>query len=138
MRIEAYLVFAIISMFFFGINGIIIKLAPEIDSVTLTLVSVSTSTVVAFLYWLFRVQEKQISLHGVGYGVLSGLVSFTALVTFMIGLRSGNVSTVSTISSLGSAVTVILAVLFLSEKINLTQGIGIFMAIISVILLGAR
>jgi len=59
---ETYIIFAIISMLFFGINGILIKLAPEIDPVSFTLVSVSSSTVVAFLYWLLRVPEKQISV----------------------------------------------------------------------------
>jgi len=125
-------------MTFFGVNGVLIKVAPEIDPFSLTLVSFSSSSVVAFLYWLMCVPEKQVSMQGVGFGVLAGLVSFTALITFIIGIRMGNVSTVSTISSLSSAVTVILAVLILSEKIELTQGIGIIMGIISVILLSWR
>jgi transporter family protein len=135
---ELYIFFAVISMTFFGINGVLIKVAPEIDPFSLTLVSFSSSTVVAFLYWLICVPDKQVSMQGVGYGVLSGLVSFTALIAFMIGIRMGNASTVSTISSLSSAITVILAVLILSEKITLTQGIGIIIAIISVFLLSWR
>ena len=135
---KLYIMFAIISMTFFGINGVLIKIAPEIDPFSLILVSFSSSTIIAFLYWLLCVPEKQVSMQGVGYGVLAGLVSFTALITFMIGIKMGNVSTVSTISSLSSAVTVILAVLILSEKIKLIQGIGIIMAIISVILVSWR
>jgi transporter family protein len=132
---ESYIILSLICMFLFGVNAIIYKIAANIDPVSLTLVSFATSAIGTFLYWSFFVSKKQISLHGAGYGILGGIVSVVALITFIAALQSGKASIVNTIRALSAAVTVLLAILFLSEKLSLIKGLGIAFAILAAILL---
>ena len=132
---QPYVGLAILAMIVSGVNAIIFKVAPNIDAVTLTLISFSVSAVTTFLYWFFFFGEKQFSQAGIWWGVLAGITSTVLLISFIKALQLGNVITVNTIRSLGAAVAVILAVLLLGEKITLIKGVGVLMAMGAVILL---
>jgi uncharacterized membrane protein len=132
---ESYIIIAIISMFFFGANAIILKSAKNIDSVTLTLISLATAAVLTLLYWTFFVSKKEFSLQGAGFGLLSGAVYALALVLFVIAIKQGKVGVVSTINALSAGVAVILAVFLLSEKLTLVKIAGVVLGVIAAILL---
>ena len=132
---ELYILFALIAMILFGVNAIIYKVAPNIDAISLALVSFTVSAVGTFIYWLFFVSKKQIALVGIGYGIAAGLLSVGALIFFISALHMGKASIVATIRALSVGVTVLLAVILLSEKLVLTKIIGIVFGIIAVVLL---
>ncbi len=132
---EAYIILALICMVLFGINAIIYKIAPNIDAVSLAMISFTVSAITSFLYWFLFVAKKQISWQGASVGTLAGLVSVAALITFVMALQSGKASVVNTIRALSAGVTVILALLFLSEKLTLVKAIGIVFGIIAAVLL---
>ena len=132
---QYYIILALIAMVLFGINGIIFKIAPNIDAVSLALVNFATAAVGTFIYWFFFVAEKQISLSGAGFGILAGVISVAALITFIAALQLGNVSTVNTIRALSAGITVILALVFLAEKLTLIKGAGVLLGVIAVVLL---
>ena len=132
---EQYVIIAIISMFFFGVNAIILKSAKNIDSVTLTLISIVTVAILTLLYWTFFVSKKEFSIQGAGFGILSGIVYSLALVLFVIAIKQGKVSIVSTINALSAGVAVILAVLLLSEKLTAVKIAGVILGILATVLL---
>ena len=113
---HGYVTLSLLAMVLFGINAIVYKVAPNIDAVTLTLVSFSVSAVTTFLYWLLFVSEKQFSYAGIMWGVLGGVLSTIAFISFVKALQLGNASIVNTIRALSAAVTVILAVLVLGRE----------------------
>ncbi len=47
---DSYVIIAVISTIFFGMNAIILKTAKNIDSVSLTLISLSTAAILTLLY----------------------------------------------------------------------------------------
>ena len=126
---------AVLAMILSGVNAIIFKVAPNIDAVTLTLVSFGVAAVTTFVYWFFFFQEKQFSQPGIWWGVAAGITSTVLLISFIKALQLGNVNTVNTIRSLSAAVSVILAVLLLGEKITILKGVGILLAIVAVVIL---
>lgn len=132
---ELYIILALICMILFGINAIIYKIAPQIDPVTLALISFVISATATFLYWLIFAPAKQASWQGISVGIIAGVVSAVALITFIAALQLGKASVVNTIRALSAGITVILAITFLSEKLTLLQVAGIVLGIISVILL---
>ncbi|NQU78748.1 EamA family transporter [Candidatus Woesearchaeota archaeon] len=132
---EIYVLLALVCMTLFGVNAIIYKLAPNIDPVSLTLVSFVTSALGTFIYWVFFVSKKQLGMQGIGYGIIGGLISVAALITFISALQLGKASVVNTIRALSAAVTVVLAILFLSEKLTLVKGVGIGLAVVAAVLL---
>jgi transporter family protein len=132
---DMYIILALIAMALFGVNAIVYKIAPNIDAVTLTLVSFTVSAVGTLFYWIFFVSKKQISLGGVGVGVIGGLVSVAALICFIMALQLGKASVVNTLRALSAGVTVILAVVFLSEKLTMMKAAGVVLAIIAAVLL---
>jgi len=132
---ELYVILALICMILFGVNAILYKIAPGIDSVSLALVSFAVSAVSVLLYWAIFVSEKQMSLKGAAIGIIAGVISAAALITFVAALQLGKAGIVNTIRALSAGVTVLLALLFLSEKFTLVKGIGIVLGLIAVILL---
>jgi transporter family protein len=132
---ESYIILALICMVLFGINAIVYKAAPRIDAVSLAMFSFIVSAIGSFIYWLFFVAKKQVSLAGIGVGTLGGLISVAALITFIAALQMGKASVVNTIRALSAGVTVILAIVLLSEKLTLIKTIGIVLGIIATVLL---
>lgn len=116
-------------------NAIILKTAKNIDSVSLTLISLSTAAILTLLYWTFFYSKKEITFQGATYGILSGMAYALALVLFVIAIKQGKVSIVATINALSAGVAVILAVSVLSEKLTLIKIVGIIFGIIAAVLL---
>jgi len=127
--------FAIVSMFLFGVNMVLLKTAKGTDSVVLTAISVSTAALMIAGYWLFFHGQKELSQQGTGIGILSGLIYAVSIVLLVTALKYGKASIVAPINALGAGVAVLLAVFFLSEKLTLVQIIGIILAIAGVILI---
>ena len=132
---ESYIIMALISMVFFGANAVILKSAKNIDSVTLALISLATASVLTLLYWTFFVSEKQFTVQGLRFGILSGAAYSVALVLFVIAIQQGKVSIVSTINALSAGVAVILAVLLLAEKLTAVKIAGVILGILAAVLL---
>ncbi len=57
---DSYVIIALISTFFFGVNAIILKTAKNIDPISLTLVSLSTAAILTLLYWTFFYSKKKL------------------------------------------------------------------------------
>lgn len=132
---ELYIILAIIAMLLYGVTAIIYKLAsPNIDSISLTLFTSIFMTIVIFIFWLFS-KQKQITIKGLEYAGIGGLIAGFAFIAFVTSIGLGRVSITTTLRGLSFAVTVGIAILFLSEQITLMKLIGIGFAIIAIILL---
>jgi uncharacterized membrane protein len=131
---EPYIILAIIAMLAYGVTAILYKIAPNIDAVSLTFFSSLSLTVITFIVWLLNT-KKEMSIKGVGVAAIAGLVAALAFITYITAIKSGKVSIASTLRGLSFGVTVLLAVLFLGEKITLVKALGMGFAVIAIILL---
>jgi len=67
--------------------------------------------------------------------MLIGLVGIAASMTFYYALETGKVSIVVPLTAMYPLVTVVLAAAILREKLSLTQGVGVVLAIVAVLLI---
>jgi uncharacterized membrane protein len=132
---ENYILVAIISMVFFGVNAVIMKAAKGIDPLTLLLLSLTTATLLVCGYRFLSNTKTEISTQGIGFGLLSGVVYAIALVLFVIAIRQGKVSIVAAINALSAGVVLILAMVFLAEKLSPIKTSGIILAVIAAFML---
>jgi uncharacterized membrane protein len=132
---ELYIIYAIAAMLLYGITAIIYKIAsPSIDTVSLTLFTSVFITASVFVYWLFF-KEKMITMKGLEYSALAGVMAAAAFISFVTAIYLGKVSIAATIRGLAFAVTATIAILLLSEQVTTIKLLGIGLAVVAVILL---
>lgn len=91
----------------------------------------------AVLYFYFKPQLN-IQTIGFWYAALAGIAVAIAIVPFYQALSKGKASLVIPLTALYPAIVIILSFLILNERVTLTQGLEIFFAIISILLLSLR
>ena len=131
---ELYIILAVIAMLGYGITAVLYKIAPNIDSISLTFFTSLFITIFTLIFWLFN-KTKKLSAEGIGFAAIIGLIASVAFIAYITSLRLGKVSIVSTFRGLSFAVAVILAIFLLGEKLTVLKIIGIGFAVIAIILL---
>lgn len=85
---------------------------------------------------LMRLRGKlETDKRGASFGVLNGVLAGLGQIAFYAALGAGPASIVTAISGLFPLVTVVLAVLFLRERLNSVQAGGIALALVAIGLL---
>ncbi|GAB6178771.1 hypothetical protein JCM14036_00900 [Desulfotomaculum defluvii] len=88
-----------------------------------------------WVYLFIRQETFQLSLELVLLGVLLGLCSAAGNYCFTKAFETGISSIIAPVVSSNSIIVILLSLLFLGESINIRQGIAIFLAFTSVLLL---
>ena len=129
-----YIFFALISMFLFGVNSLIQKKAPGIDSISLSLITLGTAFIIILIIWLINFNNKILSLKGSAYGITAGLVFSIAFFLFIYSLRIGKLQVVIILNGMSAGVTILLSFLILRESLSFTQIIGILLGFMAIVL----
>ena len=134
--VQEWLVFSLISLVMWGLWGVFAKMATSsgLDWKQISVVSTLVATVANVLIYL--VYRPVIDFKNIGffYALLVGATIIGGY-TFYMALSSGKASVVVPLTALYPIITVVLSFLILKESINLTQGLGIILAIASIVLL---
>ena len=131
---DTSIILAIIAFLAYGVASIFYKVAgAHADGFTITLFASITMTAVAFIAWLFA--DKTMTLRGISIASLAGVIVGVGFVAFIVGITLGKVSIVSAIRGLSIALTALIAILFLGEKINIYHTAGLVLAVIAIFLL---
>ena len=131
-----WLIYAIIALLWWGIFGFLGKvgsdrISPSQMQIFFTLGMVPVALVCAFRI-RFRIATDKL---GVGYSLLMGIIAALGSLAFFAAMKSGKASLIAPATSLYPALTVILAVFFLKEKLNKVQLIGLFFALVAIVIL---
>jgi len=94
----------------------------------------STGTLMAFAFILARRETFAVQRNAWGVVLVHVVFNVGGNLFYILALKSGRLDISAALSSLYPGVTVILAWLILKERISLTQCIGIFAALIAIIL----
>lgn len=135
----SWVVFAILSAFFAGLVAIFGKIG--ISGIDNTLATTVRSFVM-FIF-LFGISAflgvfknfKQIDGKNLTFIILSGIAGALSWLCYFYALKTGNASAVAAIDRLSVVFVVILAGLFLAEKISLQVVIGVVLLTIGAVLL---
>lgn len=124
---------AILAMFWWGVWGFLVKIGA--DSMTpqalqiLFVVGMIPALLLALLRTRFVVQFDR---KGILYGILNGVLATFGMLAFYYAMGHGKASVVAPMTAIFPLFTVIGAMIFLKERLNKVQMMGIVMALIAV------
>lgn len=134
-----WLVFALLSAFFAALTAILAKIGiKNVDSNLATAIRTIVIIIFAWGIVIFQGTWKQISSisqFSLIFLILSGIATGLSWLFYFRALQLGNASQVSPIDKLSLALTVILAVIFLREKVNLSIILGVILMTIGTFLI---
>ena len=133
---ERWFLVGIFAVLLFGIGSFLGKLASinDISSRVYFFEAIGTLTVFSSFFLVKRVEILDgfsLNYYALGMGITWGL----GTVLFIIALEHSKLSIITPLTALYPVITVVLAYLFLSERIELRELIGVVLAIISIFLI---
>lgn len=127
---------AVLGAFFFGIFWNISEIVSEqigwLVSTTLTKLGIVLFLLLVSFYTKQEIKLTDIPVRTKFVILLMGIIEVAAVGLVNYGLTIGDAILITPIASALSIVTILLAVLFLKEKVSTVQGFGILMAIIGI------
>jgi len=127
---------AILGAFFFGIFWNISEIVSEqigwLVSTTLTKLGIVLFLLLVSFYTKQEIKLTDIPTRTKFVIMLMGIIEVAAVGLVNYGLTIGDAILITPIASALSIVTILLAVLFLKEKVSTVQGFGILMAIVGI------
>jgi transporter family protein len=122
-----------------GIGSLFYKIAndnmhPIMVSAAVT-VLFSIITPLAFVFLKF---DHKFNTVGIVTAVLGGACMCAGSMAYFFALRGGHAGLITALTSLYPALTLVLSMIFLGERLSFKQGIGILFALASFILLGSK
>ncbi len=127
---------AILGAFFFGIFWNISEIVSEqigwLVSTTLTKLGIVLFLLLVSFYTKQEIKLTDIPARTKFVILLMGIIEVAAVGLVNYGLTIGDAILITPIASALSIVTILLAVLFLKEKVSTVQGFGILMAIVGI------
>jgi bacterial/archaeal transporter family protein len=128
---------AIFGAFFFGVFWNVSEIISEQVGWVSTTLFVKFGIILFLLLYSFLTKQRigltSIPKKTIYIILLMGVIEAVAVALVNYGLTIGDAILITPIASALSIVTIILAVIFLKEKITKTQGVGISMAVIGII-----
>ncbi|OGE19301.1 hypothetical protein A3J19_04295 [Candidatus Daviesbacteria bacterium RIFCSPLOWO2_02_FULL_41_8] len=135
----SWFIFALLSALFAALTAILAKIG--IKNVDSNLATAIRTVIILFFAWgivFFQGSYKQLSSlssYSLIFLILSGIATGLSWLFYFRALQLGQASQVAPIDKLSLALTVILAIIFLHEKINLSIIIGVVFMIIGTLLI---
>ncbi len=135
---SSWIIYSILCLVTWGVWGIFLKLSyRELSWLETYFISSLTSFLLALTIYVaykgridFVNKQFYIALAGI-----AGLLGGGGYVFFVKAIESGKASIVIPLTALYPAITALLAIVFLGEKVSMLQAIGIVLAIVAAIIL---
>lgn len=127
---------SIVAVLGWGVWSILAKIASSSASWQQVFVFsyMGTFVVIAAIF-LYYMPPLNITEQGPRVAIVSGMLSGVAVLAFYLALQGGKASLVVPTTSLYPVVTVVLSFVFLQEKVSLSQGAGVALALVAIFLM---
>ena len=123
-----WLVYALLSAFFAALTAILAKVGvKDVNSNLATAIRTIVIMIFAWAIVFYQNNQKQIgsiSKYSLLFLVLSGIATAISWIFYFKALQMGDASKVAPIDKLSLVLTVILAAVFLQEKLSLSVAVG--------------
>ncbi|MBI4148727.1 EamA family transporter [Candidatus Woesearchaeota archaeon] len=135
---QTWLVYAILAFLLWGFWGFFPKLTTAyIKPPSAMVYETAGALIVAVVVLLFLIKGRpELHSKGILFAVVTGMAGITGAFFFLSSLSvGGKTSVVVTLTALYPLITILLSVLFLHETVTITQGMGILLALIAILLI---
>jgi transporter family protein len=133
MKLPRWLAYALLCIIAWGTWGFIAKLgADRIAPGPLQILATAGTlplALVAFLQLRMRLEKDA---RGISYSILNGVLSGIGLLAYYAAVSRGKVSVVGPVTSLFPLLTVVLAFIFLRERLNRVQMVGVALSLVAI------
>lgn len=128
-----WLVLSLVSMVLWGLWGFTGKVAVDGQgwSSAFTIASISAIIVTLVFFAYQRPPIKEISW----YAIAAGAIGTLGTLAYYLALEKGRASIVVPLTALYPGITILLSFLVLGEKVSFYQGVGILLAMASMVLM---
>ncbi len=135
--LKAWVLYSALALLVWGLWAFFPKMALSwLDPKTAFMFEVfGGATTGLFAFLILQPHLGGADIRGIIPAFLTGVTGYLGLLCFMYAIREGKVSVVAPLTALYPVVTLVLARVFLREKINLVQLAGIILALVSVVLI---
>jgi uncharacterized membrane protein len=135
-RIPAWLWYALIGIFFWGLWGFLSKVGADAASpLQMQILFTLGMLPVAGVMLLHMRAKLDRNLGGITYGLLCGIATGIGTLGYYAALRDQSASVVTPVTGLFPVLTVVLAFVLLRERLNKVQMGGMLLALASVVIL---
>jgi transporter family protein len=132
---KSWLAPALLTLIFFGLWGFFPKITTRyIDPKSALVYEVAGGLLVGLSVLVWISFKPQVHPVGTPLGIITGVFGFVGALFFLYAVSRGKASVVVTLSALYPLIVILLSRLFLDEPITTKQGIGIVLALISMVL----
>ena len=136
LKMNSWVIFAILAMIVWGFWGFFPKLATNYISPKSVLVYEVIGAIIVGVAVLFLINFKpEVNAKGITFAILTGIAGTLGALFFIFAVSRGETSVVVTTTALYPLITIILAFLILKEPITMKQGIGMIFAFAAMMLL---
>lgn len=135
-RIPAWLWYALIGIFFWGLWGFLSKIGADAASPIQMQILFTLGMLPVAAAMLLQTRAKlDRNLGGITYGLLCGIATGVGTLGYYAALRQQSASVVTPVTGLFPVLTVVLAFVLLRERLNKVQMTGMLLALASVVIL---
>ena len=136
---QAWLLYSLLCLILWGLWGFALKIAYQNLSWTQTyfLSSLASFTLMLVIILYYRIKLPPMNTAAIA-AIIAGIFGGAGYLFFVKALEQGKASIVIPLTALYPAITAIIALVVLREKISFYQGIGILLAILASILLSTK
>lgn len=135
MKLSRWLAYALLCMIAWGTWGFIAKLgADKIAPGPLQILATAGTLPLALMAFLQLRMRLEKDTRGITYGILNGVLSGIGLLAFYAAVNRGKVSVVGPVTSLFPLLTVVLAFVFLRERLNRVQVAGVAFSLVAIVI----
>jgi bacterial/archaeal transporter family protein len=129
----------VMSIIGWGIGSLFYKVANDnIHPIMVTTIVTAVYILVTPFAFIFFKFDTHINGTGLLFAVLGGLSMAVGSLGYFYALRNGAGGTVTALTALYPALTLLLSALFMKETISLKQGIGMVLALVSFFLINLK
>jgi transporter family protein len=143
-RLPLWLLWSLVTIVFWGTWGLVSKIASNgVDAYTNQLLfTVGIAPLLIFVSWKvsrgIRGEKREKRSHGVFWAFLTGILGGLGnMAYFEAMVKGGKASVVTPVTALFPMVTVLLALVFLKERLGRLQWLGLGLAFVAIYLLNA-
>ena len=123
---------------FWGLWGFLPKITTQyIEPKSAIVYEVTGAILLAAIALISLNFQPDIHPKGIVFAIFTGMLGFLGAFCFLNAVSKGPVTLVATLSALYPVLTIVLATLILHETVTVRQGVGIALAMLSMILVAA-
>jgi len=131
-----WLLYAILALFWWGVFGFLGKLGADRLTPAQMQFFFTIGMLPVAIACAYRLKFKiASSKRGVAYSLLMGVLAALGSLAFFAAMKAGQASVIAPATSLYPALTVLLAMFFLRERLNKVQLLGLLIALVSIVIL---